>query len=66
LLLIVSSRPRVDEGLQSLDDDRHVWPEIGFVLDAQRCHGRELNRINKQDVTIQSMECARAWQRRCG
>jgi len=37
-----SSWPSIHEGLQSLDDDRHVRPEIGLVLDAQRRHRREL------------------------
>lgn len=35
-----------DERLQSLDDDRHVGPEISLVLDAQRRHRRELGHMN--------------------
>jgi hypothetical protein len=41
--LVVSCRPGIDKELQSLDDNDHVGPEIGFVLHAQRRHRRELS-----------------------
>ena len=33
---------RIQQGLERLDDDAHVWPEVGFVLDAQCSDGCKL------------------------
>ena len=33
---------RIQQGLERLDDDAHVWPEVGFILDAQCRDGCKL------------------------
>jgi len=47
-----TSRPDVHEGLQGLDDNGHVGPEVGLVLDAQRRHRRELHSTDEQPKHI--------------
>jgi hypothetical protein len=53
---VISRRTGIYKGLQSLDDNGHVGPEIGFVLHAQRRHRRELNRRDSVKKTEQRAE----------